>query len=147
MKMSTNYYTDYPITELGDSEGEPAPIRQVHVLAFDGDLYCKVRIHGHHYVKWLKFGYIYSQHGRSGDVPRISIHVLARLPREYEGQESSTSESHSEDQPVHAGELAPASNQGGVLPGASAREDAEAPAFVRNQPGGKTSSSSSRPTL
>ena len=38
-------YTDYPITEYGDIEGEIAPIRKVKILTYDHDKYCDVMVY------------------------------------------------------------------------------------------------------
>lgn len=56
------YYTDYPITELGDPPSHPAPLRICNILSYDGDKYCEVEIHG---VKTkIKTGYIFKQVSR-----------------------------------------------------------------------------------
>ena len=54
-------YTDYPITELGDAPGKPAPIRQVHVRSYDGRKYCDIDVDG--VRKMVKLGYLYTEPG------------------------------------------------------------------------------------
>lgn len=61
------FYTDYPITELGDTAGEEAPVRECAVLVYHGDKYIDILIGG--VEKNIKRGYVYSQKGRCGDVP------------------------------------------------------------------------------
>lgn len=39
-------YTDYPFEFLGDIIGEEAPVRQVEVLSYDSDKYCKILVDG-----------------------------------------------------------------------------------------------------
>ncbi len=53
------YYTDYPFTELGDTPGCSAPIREVKILSYDGDKYCIVEINGHELT--VKAGYIFKK--------------------------------------------------------------------------------------
>jgi hypothetical protein len=59
------YWTDYPITEFGDpvqkcviDPYQEAPVREVTMLEFDGDKYCKVLVNG--IIKEIKAGYIYT---------------------------------------------------------------------------------------
>jgi hypothetical protein len=67
--MMIRTYTDYPITELGDTEGEIAPIRECRVISYDNNKYCEVSVCG--VVKSIKSGYIYFKPGRSQEVPSI----------------------------------------------------------------------------
>lgn len=74
-------WTDYPIVELGDIVGEPAPVRECNVLSWDGDKYCDVEVAG--VRTQFKAGYIYQREGRYGEVPRISnrqLHLLQSSP-------------------------------------------------------------------
>lgn len=57
-------WTDYPLIELGDKPGEPAPIRKVKILSYDGDKYCKVNVGGHTFS--IKCGYLYRRESRYG---------------------------------------------------------------------------------
>jgi hypothetical protein len=66
-------FTDYPITELGDTPYVEAPIRQVSVVYYDGEEYCLVEVAGM-LLKYIKAGYLYEQYGRNGDVPVIQVH-------------------------------------------------------------------------
>lgn len=71
------YWTDYPFVELGDTPGQEAPIRQCNVLAYDGDKYCDIVVHG---VKTsIKSGYIYTAPGRCGEAPKIPKAELEKL--------------------------------------------------------------------
>ena len=72
-------WTDYPIEELGDIAGKPAPVRECNVLSWDGDKYCDVEVAG--IRAQFKAAYIYQREGRYGEVPRISkrqLHLLAK---------------------------------------------------------------------
>lgn len=71
-------WTDYPITELGDTEGQKAPVRECEVISYDGDKYCDVIVGG--ILTSFKCGYLYSAEGRFGEVPRVTYASLARLP-------------------------------------------------------------------
>lgn len=75
------FWTDYPITELGDESGKEAPVRQCNPIAYDGDKYCRVVVQG--ITTAFKAGYIYTQKGRSGDVPVIPLQTLHKLPHVY----------------------------------------------------------------
>ena len=63
-------WTDYPITELGDAEGQEAPIRECEVISYDGDKYCDVIVGG--VLTSTKCGYLYSTPGRFGEAPRVT---------------------------------------------------------------------------
>jgi hypothetical protein len=67
-------FTDYPFTELGDVAGKKAPIRQVKILTYDWNKYCKVLVlfkdedgdlRGH--LDSVKSGYIYKREVRIDD--------------------------------------------------------------------------------
>jgi hypothetical protein len=70
-------WTDYPFTELGDTAGEIAPVRMVEVLSYDGDKYCKVCVND--VYEEIKTGYLYTQPGRYGEVPKITRRQLECL--------------------------------------------------------------------
>lgn len=76
------FWTDYPIMELGDAPGIKAPVRQCNPIAYDGDKYCLVEVCGVEVS--FKSGYIYTERGRSGDVPCISKDDLHALPMKYQ---------------------------------------------------------------
>ena len=71
-------WTDYPFTELGDTAGEEAPVRDCVVLNYDRDKYCRVLVED--VFTSVKAGYLYSQPGRSGEVPRLTQEQLLTLP-------------------------------------------------------------------
>lgn len=71
-------WTDYPITQLGDTPNQRAPVRECSVIAYDGDKYATVVICG--VETSFKAGYLYTQAGRCGDVPRVPLKDLERLP-------------------------------------------------------------------
>lgn len=58
-------WTDYPILELGDISGQPAPYRGVTVLCYDGDRYARVKIRGTEICIDIKTGYLYSNPGKT----------------------------------------------------------------------------------
>lgn len=74
-------WTDYPFAELGDTPGEPAPIRPCLVLHYDGNKYCQVEV-GDTLLD-VKAGYLYRQPGRSGDAPPIRYQDLVKLTPGY----------------------------------------------------------------
>ena len=73
--VSRRGWTDYPIMELGDIEGQIAPVREVEVFHYDGDKYAYVVVGGHRTS--FKRGYIYSEPGRLGEVPNLSMRGLS----------------------------------------------------------------------
>ena len=76
-------FTDMPFEVLGDIPHQVAPIRQIELLAYDGDKYVTARS-GEHIVE-LKSGYVYTEQGRCGNVDTISYDILNALPSEYDG--------------------------------------------------------------
>jgi hypothetical protein len=67
-------WTDYPIAELGDEPGKPAPVRPCKVLCWDGDKYATIEVEG---VRTeVKAGYLYTAPGRCGDVRPIDTALL-----------------------------------------------------------------------
>jgi hypothetical protein len=76
-------FTDYPIEFLGDKPGEKAPVRPVAPIGWDNDKYVKVRCND--CTVDIKIGYIYSQEGRYGEVPGITLQELEdELTRQYQ---------------------------------------------------------------
>ena len=71
-------WTDYPFAHLQDEAGKKAPVREIEVLSYDGDKYCRVRVCGHE--DEIKAGYIYQREGRFGEVPQLTREHLAKLP-------------------------------------------------------------------
>jgi hypothetical protein len=74
---SMKAFTDYPIIELGDASSVPAPIRECEVTGYDGNKYAEVAVGG--VATSFKAGYLYTQAGRCGQVPRVSIADLEAL--------------------------------------------------------------------
>ena len=70
-------YTDYPFTLLGDEPCKEAPIREIEVLSYDGNKYCKIIVNGVH--EEIKSGYIYNEKGRFGEVKSITKKQLESL--------------------------------------------------------------------
>jgi hypothetical protein len=64
------FWTDYPIEKLGDHAFEDAPIREVKIISYDGNKYCKCKISG--VIEEIKSGYIYTKPGRYAEVPCIT---------------------------------------------------------------------------
>ena len=60
-------WTDYPIVSLGDRPHSEAPVREVEVLSYDGDKYCRVMVEG--VEESIKAGYIYQLPGRCNNQP------------------------------------------------------------------------------
>jgi hypothetical protein len=82
-------WTDYPFTWLGDTAHKVAPVREIRVLEYDGNKYCRVRVvtdepivlagRGLNYFDEIKSGYVYQRAGRQGEVPCVTIRRLDRL--------------------------------------------------------------------
>jgi hypothetical protein len=75
-------WTDYPFTQLGDTPGMRAPVREIEVVEYDDDKYCVILIHsddGSIMTSEIKSGYIYQKPGRFGDVPGVTKDQLATL--------------------------------------------------------------------
>jgi len=70
-------WTDYPFLCLGDESGKEAPVREIEVLSYDGDKYCRIMVCGRE--DEIKAGYIYQQEGRYGAVPKITREQIAGL--------------------------------------------------------------------
>ena len=70
-------WTDYPFAQMQDEAGKKAPVREIEVLSYDGDKYCRVRVCGHE--DEIKAGYIYQSEGRYGEVAQISREQLKKL--------------------------------------------------------------------
>ena len=68
-------WTDYPFASLGDEPGQPAPVRLVEVISYDGDKYCCVIICGQ--TEKVKRGYLYQKLGRLGSVPGVTHEQLS----------------------------------------------------------------------
>ena len=70
-------WTDYPFTWLGDTAGKEAQIREIKVISYDDDKYCRIEVCGRE--DEIKSGYIYQSEGRFGEVPVISQEQLKLL--------------------------------------------------------------------
>lgn len=78
-------YTDMPFEELGDKPYQVAPIRQIELLAYDGNKYVTARNGG--VVIKLKSGYVYTEQRRCSDAERVSYEVLDTLPFTWDNVE------------------------------------------------------------
>ena len=82
-------WTDYPFEWLGDTANKKAPIREINVLEYDDNKYCRVKVITDEHItepSWginktdsIKSGYIYQQQGRCGEVPLITREQLKSL--------------------------------------------------------------------
>lgn len=70
-------WTDYPFTWLGDTAWQKAPVREIEVLSYDDNKYCRIKVGGGE--DEIKAGYIYQREGRFGEVPTITKAQLAEL--------------------------------------------------------------------
>jgi len=71
-------WTDYPFDWLGDTPGQPAPVREIDVVSYDGDKYCRIKVCGGE--DEVKAGYIYQSAGRLGEVPALTQAQREALP-------------------------------------------------------------------
>lgn len=39
-------WTDCPFTQLGDVSGMEAPVREIEIVSYDDDKYCRIKVHG-----------------------------------------------------------------------------------------------------
>jgi hypothetical protein len=64
--LGKQYWTDYPFVALGDTACKEAPIREVVLLSYDGDKYCKVLVKDNGMVHnfEIKIGYVYTEKRR-----------------------------------------------------------------------------------
>lgn len=67
-------FTDYPFEELGDEPYVKAPVREVSVISFDGNKYCRILVDG--FETEVKAGYLYTSYGRYGEVPIVKMESL-----------------------------------------------------------------------
>lgn len=67
-------WTDYPFTELGDIAHQQAPIREVRVISYDGNKYCRIVVGG--LESEVKLGYLYKKPGRCGEAPKLGMWKL-----------------------------------------------------------------------
>ncbi len=72
-------WTDYPFVELGDIPRQPAPIRHVNLIRYDGDKYATVSFDNCAAVLEVKTGYLYSQPGRYGQVKQVNRRKIQRM--------------------------------------------------------------------
>ena len=70
-------WTDYPFERLGDIAGEIAPVREIEVLSYDDNKYCRIKIGDEE--DEIKAAYIYQLAGRCGEVPKITSQQLAEI--------------------------------------------------------------------
>ena len=72
-------WTDYPLPGI-DEAYKLAPIRQVEVIDYDHDKYCKVVFDGNEHE--IKRGYLFSRKGRVGEVPCVrSLDLEKAFPK------------------------------------------------------------------
>ena len=67
-------FTDYPFAELCDEPYKNAPVREVEVLSYDGNKYCRIKVWG--VETEVKAGYLYLAAGRHGEVPFVDVRCL-----------------------------------------------------------------------
>ena len=72
-------WTDYPFISLGDTAGQEAPVREIEVLSYDGDKYCRIKIGDEE--DEIKAAYIYQRAGRCGEVPKITSKQLEEMTK------------------------------------------------------------------
>jgi len=71
------YWTDYPILDLGDRSGELARVRRIVPIWYDGDKYVSFRLFGgRDDIYDCKAGYIYAAKGRLGEVPQADCSIF-----------------------------------------------------------------------
>jgi len=71
-------WTDFSFVELGDKAGALAPVRDCVVLSYDRKKFCRILIED--VFTAVKASYLYSQPGRSREVPHLTHEQLLELP-------------------------------------------------------------------
>ena len=74
------FYTDYPFVELGDEYRGEGPVREIKLISYDGNKYCEIEVEG--LKTEIKSGYIYTEHGRFGEVPCVTHKFLGNYYKE-----------------------------------------------------------------
>lgn len=72
-------WTDYPFEQLGDEPYKEAPVREVKIISYDGNKYCKVKIKGFRYALEVKSGYLYQTEGRYREVEFVTQKQLSAI--------------------------------------------------------------------
>lgn len=67
-------WTDYPFEWLGDTPNSIAPVREIEVISYDSNKYCRIEVENT--FAEIKAGYIYNQPGRLGEVSCIDVKTL-----------------------------------------------------------------------
>lgn len=71
MAIEKKIYTDYSfVIQLGDKPRQQAPIREVKILAYDGNKYVTIEVEG--WLADVKFGYLYYEPKRCGETPFVT---------------------------------------------------------------------------
>jgi len=78
--IMSEYYTDYPFTELGDIPYEEAPIRRIEIISYDNNKYCKIALPCGK-ISSVKAGYIYKNESRYGQAIFITQDELQNFVR------------------------------------------------------------------
>lgn len=104
-------YTDYPIIELGDILGEEAPIREVKILYYDGDKYCRVIVGG--VEEEIKTGYLYKAPVRCDDAYEKGLIINTQYVKNEKGHfPSSKAAQITKSWVVYGPEYSPSSDKG-----------------------------------
>jgi hypothetical protein len=79
MKAPENFFiwTDYPFNEFGDVPFEEAPFREVRLVSYDGDKYCRVEFMEK--CVEVKAGYLYYSPRVNNEAEKISKETLLRF--------------------------------------------------------------------
>ena len=73
--MKEKYYTDYPITELGDKEFTEAPIRECKIVKLGcRNPYIYIEVEG--IQKEIKCHYVYNEPKRCGETECVDYELL-----------------------------------------------------------------------
>lgn len=74
-------WTDYSFAELGDVPYQPAPVRHVTVVGYDGDKYAKVKVveGDKEIVTKVKSGYLYTRPVRYNQAIFVNRRKLERM--------------------------------------------------------------------
>ena len=72
-------YTDYPITELGDTPYQEAPVRECIVRGWDEDKYLSITVENCEDIIEVKKCYVYKEKGRIGEVDSLDNNDIIEI--------------------------------------------------------------------
>lgn len=72
-------WTDYQFQWLENKAGEISTVREIEVISYEGEEYCKIKVGGK--FDTIRCNFIYQKPGRFGEVPQITRRQLMMLKK------------------------------------------------------------------